>query len=85
MDIPTRVGLGGTALFTAAGSVQPLFGWWVSGPLMAICAGVAAWGFWPLMQNLVNWPAVHALPARLAAARRELEKIEKACVVFHRM
>jgi hypothetical protein len=49
MEILTRVGLGGTALFTVAGFVQPLFGWWVSGPLLLICAVVAVWGFWPIV------------------------------------
>jgi hypothetical protein len=45
MDVSTRVGLGGTAFFTLAGIAQPLVTWWVSGPIMAVCAGVAAWGF----------------------------------------
>jgi hypothetical protein len=51
MDVPTRIGLGGTALFTAAGFLQPLFGWWVSGPIMAFCALVAGWGFYPLVRD----------------------------------
>jgi hypothetical protein len=55
MEIQTRFGLGGTAFFTVAGSVQPLFGWWVSGPLMVICAMVAVWGFWPIVSNF-RWP-----------------------------
>jgi hypothetical protein len=52
MDNPTRIGLGGTALFTVAGSVQPLFGWWVSGPIMAVCAAIAGWGLWPLVLDV---------------------------------
>lgn len=49
MDIPTRIGLGGTALFTLAGVGAPIVSWWVSGPIMVACAVVAAWGFWPLV------------------------------------
>jgi len=60
MDIPTRVGLGGTALFTLAGLSQPLFGWWVAGPVMAVCTVVAGWGFWPIFRN-------HRLAARWTA------------------
>lgn len=48
MDIPTRVGLGGTALFTLAGLGAPILTWWISGPIMVFCAGVATWGFWPI-------------------------------------
>jgi hypothetical protein len=48
MDTPTRIGLGGSALFTLAGLGAPIFTWWVSGPIMALCAAVAAWGFWPV-------------------------------------
>jgi hypothetical protein len=51
MDSPTRIGLGGTALFTLAGIGAPLFGWYISGPIMAVCAGVAAWGFWPIIER----------------------------------
>ncbi len=51
MDISTRVGLGGTALFALAGFTQPLFGWWISGSIMGICALVAGWGFWPLISS----------------------------------
>jgi hypothetical protein len=49
MDIPTRVGLGGTALFTLAGVSAPVVSWWVSAPIMALCTSVALWGFWPAM------------------------------------
>jgi hypothetical protein len=49
MDVPTRVGLGGTALFTLAGVGAPIVTWWVSAPIMAACAGVAVWGFLPLI------------------------------------
>jgi hypothetical protein len=52
MDIPTRIGLGGTALFTLAGVGAPIFTWWVSGPIMAACALVAGWGFWPVARGL---------------------------------
>jgi hypothetical protein len=52
MDISTRIGLGGTALFTLAGVGAPIFTWWVSGPIMAVCALVAGWGFWPLFGGL---------------------------------
>jgi hypothetical protein len=52
MDIPTRIGLGGTALFTLAGVGAPIFTWWVSGPIMAVCAVVAGWGFWPVVKDL---------------------------------
>ena len=71
MDIPTRIGLGETALFTVAGSAQPLFGWWVSGPLMALCAGVAAWGFWPLL-----WSAQIPLGLRNVSGLRDMTMTE---------
>ena len=48
LDTPTRIGLGGSALFTLAGLLSPLLGWWISGPIMGACAIVAVWGFWPL-------------------------------------
>lgn len=51
LDKPTRVGLGGTAVFTLAGVAAPYLGWWVSGPIMGICAIVAGWGFWPLVHE----------------------------------
>jgi hypothetical protein len=55
MDNQTRGGLGGTALGILAAFGQPLIGWWVSGPIMGICAVVAAWGFWPIVSNF-SWP-----------------------------
>ena len=55
MDISTRIGLGGSALFTVASFSQPLFGWWVAGPAMAFSAAVAVWGFWPLRPKRI-WP-----------------------------
>jgi hypothetical protein len=50
----TQIGLGGTALGTVAGIASPLFGWWVSGPIMFLCAGAAVWGFSPLFT--AAWP-----------------------------
>jgi hypothetical protein len=52
LDTPTRIGLGGAALFTLAGLAFPLLGWWISGAIMAACAIVASWGFWPLLHRL---------------------------------
>ena len=52
MDTPTRIGLGGTALFTLAGVGAPILSWWISGPIMAVCALVAGWGFWPVVKGL---------------------------------
>lgn len=51
LDRPTRIGLGGTAMFTLAGLSAPLLGWQVSAPVMVICAIVAGWGFWPLVHE----------------------------------
>lgn len=48
MDNPTRIGIGATALATLAGIGAPLFGWWISGPIVVASAAVALWGFWPL-------------------------------------
>lgn len=75
MDIPTRVGIGGTALFTVAGLSQPLFGWWVSGPVMAVCSIVAGWGFWPLITGLM--PSFGGMPFD-DASRRVYEAVEEA-------
>jgi hypothetical protein len=80
MDIPTRVGLGGTALFTLAGVTQPLFGWWFSGPVMMGCAAVAGWGFWPLICNLALPSFGRGIPLHVAA-RRVYEAAEKADVI----
>jgi hypothetical protein len=79
MDIPTRIGLGGTALFTLAGLVGPIVGWWLSGSIMAGCALVAVWGFWPLAQkssHIQAWPIGH-VPLHVAA-RMVYEAAEKA-------
>jgi hypothetical protein len=80
MDVPTRVGLGGTALFTVAGGVQPLFGWWVSGPIMAVCAVVAGWGFWPLVRELQIPGVERRIPFHIAA-QKVYEAMESAGVV----
>src|SRR5208283_676895 len=83
MDNPTRIGLGGTALFTLAGVGAPILTWWVSGPIMAICAAVAAWGFWPIVAQLitstVRWP-FGRIPLH-DAARLAYEAAEKANVI----
>jgi hypothetical protein len=49
MDNPTRVGLGGAALFTLAAIAAPIVSWWVSGPIMAVCGAIAFWGLSPLV------------------------------------
>jgi hypothetical protein len=64
MEMETRIGLGGTALGTLAGFGQPLLGWWVSGPIMGICAVVAAWGFWPIIAP--HFKSGRAIPARIS-------------------
>ena len=38
-------------MFTLAGFAAPLLGWGISGSIMAVCAVVAAWGFWPLLKE----------------------------------
>jgi hypothetical protein len=49
VDPQTRVGsIGGGALFVMIGVGTPLLGWPIGGAIMLLCAGVAAWGFWPL-------------------------------------
>lgn len=52
MDAQTRIGLGGTALFTLAGIFAPVLTWWVSGPIMLLCACFAMWGLWPIAKRL---------------------------------
>jgi hypothetical protein len=51
LDASTRIGLGGTALFTLAGLGMPILGWEISGPIMVVCALVAGWGCWPLLRE----------------------------------
>ena len=80
MDIPTRTGLGGSALFTVAGFSQPLFGWWVAGPAMGLSAAVAVWGFWPLMSNF-EWPFSRKVVPLHEAATRAYEAAEKAGIL----
>jgi hypothetical protein len=81
MDIPTRIGLGGSALFTLAGLIGPIIGWWIAGPIMFACALVAAWGFWPLLQSnpRTYWPA-NRIPLHVAATRA-YEAAERAGVL----
>jgi hypothetical protein len=80
MDVPMRVGLGGTALFTLAGLASPILGWWIAGPIMAACALVAAWGFWPLAPRIqpASWPV--RVPLHVAATRA-YEAAEKAGIL----
>jgi hypothetical protein len=70
-------------LFTLAGLGGPIVGWWLSGPVMAVCALIAAWGFWPLLKDAppirVSWPSVR-IPLHLAA-RRAYEAAETAGVL----
>jgi hypothetical protein len=81
MDAPTRIGLGGTALFTLAGLAQPIVTWWVSGPIMAVCAGVAGWGFWPLIRDRIDQNQfLRPIPLHIAA-RFAYEAAEKADVL----
>jgi hypothetical protein len=79
MDIPTRIGLGSSALGTLAGLGAPIFGWWVSGPIMAVCAVVAGWGFWPLIRN-APLGFSRRIPLHIAA-RRAYEAAEKAGIL----
>ena len=82
MDVSTRIGLGGTALFTLAGLGAPIFTWWVSGPIMAVCAVVAGWGFWPLVSSApLGWPFGRAMVPFHDAARAVYEAAEKAGVI----
>lgn len=72
MDTPTRIGLGGTAVFTLAGLAAPFVTWWVSGPTMFVFALVGVWGFWPLANGLfdghTDWP-FGLIPIQTAALR----------------
>lgn len=75
MDTPTRIGLGGTALFTLAGAAASIVPWSVSAPLMAIFAIVAAWGFLPIARNQ-RWPSFGMISLN-DAARVGYETAEK--------
>jgi hypothetical protein len=77
MDVPTRIGLGGTALFTLVGIAQPILTWYVAGPIMTICALVAAWGFWPILLD-PPWPAFARKVPLHAAAIQTYEAAERA-------
>jgi hypothetical protein len=53
MHNQTQIGIGATALFALISLLmitdKPLLGWRVGGTLMAFCALVALWGFWPIV------------------------------------
>jgi hypothetical protein len=51
MDVQTRIGLGGGAAFAIAGLLALILSWKIVCGIMAVCALVAAWGFWPLLRN----------------------------------
>jgi hypothetical protein len=51
MEIQTRIGIGGAAVFTVAGFAAPIVSWWVATPIMVACLGVAGWGFWPVVSE----------------------------------
>ena len=68
MDKQTRFGIGAAAVFALASGVVPLVSWWVSGPIMALSAIVAIWGFWPLFASTSFGDVVHfRVPMRRAA------------------
>ena len=50
LDTQSRIGVGGGATFMLIGWLGPMITWWAAGPLMVGCAGVAIWGFWPLVR-----------------------------------
>jgi hypothetical protein len=83
VDNPTRIGLGGTALFTLAGVGAPIVTWWVSAPVMAACAVAAAWGFWPLIGEIrrAGFPFLRNRVPLWEAARIAYEAAERAGVV----
>ncbi len=70
-------------MFTLAGLGGPVFGWMIAGPIMALCALVAVWGFWPVLLETrrfsLVWPMAY-VPLHIAA-RRAYEAVEKAGVV----
>ena len=68
-------------MFTLAGLSSPIVTWWVSGPIMAACAAVAGWGFWPLVREHVTLPGTLTMMPLHEAARRVYEAVEKAGVL----
>lgn len=57
MDKQTQIGIGAAAMLTLAGIGAPLLPWWVSTPIMAVCAVVAIWGLGPLITLIPErWP-----------------------------
>jgi hypothetical protein len=52
LENQTRIGIGAGAVFTMTGVGAPLVSWWISAPVMAVSAFVAAWGLWPLFSSL---------------------------------
>jgi hypothetical protein len=69
-----KISIGATAMAAIAGITAPLFGWWLNGPIIAICAIVAAWGIWPLIKmigaNLVPWRRLSLTEAARLIYRR---------------
>jgi len=73
MDTQTRIGIGAAALFGMTAFVEPLLGWYVAGPVMALCVGVATWGFWPL---------IGAISMRLPLPNQKIPLAEAARIAY---
>jgi hypothetical protein len=68
VDPQTQVGIGSGALFVIVGVATPLFGWQIGGSLMAACAAVAVWGFWPLLGSYsMGHRSLWRVPVSMAA------------------
>jgi len=59
-------------MFALAGITAPIVGWLVSGPIMALCGGLAVWGLWPLVADIS--PFSRRFVPLPEAARRVYEK-----------
>jgi len=69
VDNQTRIGIGASSLFAGIGVLYLMvpLSLWTTAPLMAFCAGVAIWGFWPLCAGYLGHFFGPYIPLRDAA------------------
>src|SRR5260370_32513892 len=69
----TRIGIGAAAVFAYVTWLP--FVWWISGPIMVLCAMTAAWGFWPVFCD-VRFPSFCRTISLRDASRKLYEELE---------
>src|SRR4051794_35134271 len=85
VDTQTRIGIGASAALGIIGTIFPMIGLWIAGPLMTICGIIAIWGLWPLIDLIfrVGLPLGY-FPLNRAAAKLFGQMQDTAAAEFAR-